>query len=410
VTSKEAEDEQRSPLTQDGAVADDPSVVRLGNAEADDRPPLLTPTDVDRLAEAIRRGSAQDGPSPRRMAATAAVAVVFLAVELVVLNYLLTSRPSQRLSVSTSQLDALRHVTMSDGAAGGRWALQPAEVQSIGMFDPRGTIAMAIPVAASRCDQLATRLGSTCANGAIVLSPPVQLQWSRAVRVVGSVEDVSKLDVSLSKSGSDPRQFTLDLVTTSTGSATNVCVSQPNQPTRLALVAGSTTTPLTFPAGARPLPCSSGVTLLVGHGDPTAAGTTSLELRGVRSVNLAASGTSADLNSVAGDLTLVGVNSRVLDPPAHVIVAAAASHPLAASLLIDRVEQRASVTSDGSTSVLTDDGQFLPTQWDRRSQIYLPVLAGVFSVLVLSPLAIVIPWMMGLAVGKGSARTSGAKP
>src|SRR5438034_7438776 len=90
-----------------------------------DRRPLLTPTDVDRLAEAIRRGSAQEGPSGRRMASTGAVAVVFLVLEIVILNHLLTAHPAQRLNVSTSQLDALRHVTMGDPAAQGRWVMRP---------------------------------------------------------------------------------------------------------------------------------------------------------------------------------------------------------------------------------------------------------------------------------------------
>jgi len=99
----------------------------------------------------------------------------------------------------------------------------------------------------------------------------------------------------------------------------------------------------------------------------------------------------------------------VLDPATHVIVSATPAHPLATSLVVDRLEERAAVTSDRSTSVLTDDGQFLPTPWDRRSQIYLPVLAGVFSVLVLSPLSVVIPFLMGLIVGRPSRPKGGSR-
>jgi ketosteroid isomerase-like protein len=352
---------------------------------------LFTDADREILADAIRKGMSRDrDPTAERR--DLVVGLVLLAALVSAFYWLVTTRFNQNLFASTTSLGAVRQMTVAHPKSDGQWAIGRTYVRRVEVREPFGQVNVVLPVPASECGALAADLGETCTGGAILLQPVVYLDWSRPARLNVEGRDTSRFDLNLSGMEDDSRSFELD-VTTFTQTPPRFCFTQPDRNVGLQIATSTGGSAIRRVRAAGPLlTCRDGVVLRVG----VPAGETfksSTVLQGVSEVSLDARGTRAELDGLAGKLSLVNVRASVFDPAAHIAAESRASAPVTTSLRLSPAERRLVMRSESVKSVLTDEGELLPTKWSLLPQPFAGMAGALFGVLVLPEIVRGLPWL-----------------
>jgi hypothetical protein len=139
------------------------------------------------------------------------------------------------------------------------------------------------------------------------------------------------------------------------------------------------------------LSCDEGIVLRVrdaGLGRIAGSRTqsTSLELAGMSMLELDARGTFSDLDSLAGKLALINVENRIFDSAARVISNSDSTDPIETSIDIGETGTRLAMRSEKVSSVVIDEGEILPTQWERLPQPLVALYGSLVTALVLPAL------------------------
>jgi ketosteroid isomerase-like protein len=351
------------------------------------RAPLLTPEDRDLLAAAIKAGSAPppDPNARRRVIAWFVVAVAVFLLSIVVFNWLNSHYSRQQLLATTTDLASVDHLVIANDGGRASWRLEPTTAKRASITDPLGEVRFALPIPRAECDALATSLGATCTGGTVSVEAPFDLSWSEPARITGGVKTASRLDIDL-KGGTEDRPFSeMSLATISEKSPT-LCFTEPVE--RIEMLLGETGERMVR-AQVRPhlppLDCESGVVLSIGDGRSEEQGT-SIVFGDVSAVEMDARGTYVDIDGLAGRLALVNLERHVFDDAAHVISTAASAEPILTEIDVGEVDSRLTMRSGEVSSVLTDDGELLPTQWERLPQPLVALIGSLATALVLPAL------------------------
>jgi uncharacterized protein len=359
------------------------------------RAPLFTPEDRDLIAEAIRRGSAPppDPNAKRRVITWFALALVIFMVTLLAFNYLNSNYSAQRLFATTTDLSSVHHMVLSDDRGGGSWDIEPAIVDGASIEPALGEVRVVLPIPRSECDRIAAALGSECFNATLSFEPPFEIAWDDPARITGGARETSRLDLELETATDDAARMTM---VTSSEMPPTLCFSDPGTRSALTLTdADGLETPLQVEPRAAPIHCTQGIVLRIrGQGgfDPkvgtpgATTHSTSTVLTGVRELDFASTGTFSDLDGLAGKLAFINFDTRVFDSAAHVISSTDPAEPLRATIGIGETGGRLTMRSDEATSVVTDEGELLPTQWERLPQPLLALFGSLVTALVLPAL------------------------
>jgi len=347
------------------------------------RAPLLTPEDRDLLAAAIKAGSAPppDPNAKKRVVAWFIVAVCVFMLSIIVFNWLNSTYSRQQLRATTTDLASVDHVVITSPADDGSWRLEPVTARRASVTDPFGQVRFGLPIPRGECDQFAASLGATCAGGTVSVQPPFELSWSEPARITGSAEQASKLDLALEGASDDRPASSMSFVTVSQESPI-LCLSQSAEPTQMIMSDGERTVRTRVRPRLTPIGCQSGVVLSIGDGRSEDQ-STAVVFDGVTEVDFESTGTSVDIDGLAGSLALVNIERQVFDNPAHVISAASSTEPVRTELVVGQVENQLTMGSGEVKSVLTDDGELLPTQWERLPQPLVALFGSLATALVL---------------------------
>jgi ketosteroid isomerase-like protein len=403
-SGRRLDDEQSAVLTlESGRVVD--MIVHPRDLRAHDsfwgRASLLTPEDRDLLAAAIRAGSAP-APDPnarKRVMAWFVLAVIVFLLSIVAYNWLNTHYSRQRLLATTTDLPSVDHVVLTDESDEGSWRLEPVAVTQASIKPELGQVTVALPIPSAQCNELAARLGMTCEEGIVTAEPPFSFSWSEPARLTGGAQQTSRLDLDLRSAREGRPVSQMSLVTISRASP-DLCFTEPAQPAELTLSDGERRAKFQVRPQAIPLGCDDGVVLSIGDGRGADQGT-SIDLGGLTEAEFDATGTFMDVDGLAGRLALLNVERHVFDNAAHVVANASPGDPFLTEIDIGETESRLTVHSDEVTSVLTDDGELLPTEWERLPQPLVALIGSLATALVLPALiAFLQLWRDRLLLGR----------
>ena len=354
------------------------------------RAPLFTPEDRDLIAEAIRRGSTPppDPNAKKRVIMWFGLALVIFMVTLLAFNYLNSNYSAQRLFATTTDLSSVQHMVVSDDSGGGSWDIDPAIVEGASIEPALGEVRVVLPIPRGECDRIAAALETQCFNATLSFEPLFEIVWDDPARITGTAREASRLDLELETTTDDAARMTM---VTSSQTPPTMCFSDPGTRSALTLIdADGLETPLQVEPGPAPVHCTQGIVLRIrglGPGDPGAPmHTTSAVLTGVRELDFASTGTFSDLDGLAGKLAFINFDTRVFDSAAHVISSTDPAEPLRATIGIGETGGRLTMRSDEVTSVVTDEGELLPTQWERLPQPLVALFGSLVTALVLPAL------------------------
>jgi hypothetical protein len=248
-----------------------------------------------------------------------------------------------------------------------------------------------LPLPVSECPKLASELGTTCdSGGRLAIGAPATLTWSTA-QTLQTVTPVSASGLDIASTAIRPAALTVTL-SARTDQVPTLCFDWPLQAATLTISENSAhPLPVTFP-GHRIVPCSAGVQLLIGtsgQGEPPA-----IELAGIGNLTIKATATGADLQGFAGLIDLNPGGSKVLGSPTVVSLHSRASTPLSTDFQVGPSGQLMTMNSGAADSVMTDTGQLVPTEWSRQRALTVPILGGLVTALVFTPLGVAVQVLM----------------
>jgi uncharacterized protein len=398
--------------------------------------PMFSPVDEETLASAIRKGTAVESTSLAAIAKTVVIAGAIAILLLAGYRGLQHWRPPVSLSLTSDQA-AVRQLNLSGAGHPMSWKLDSAYVQSVQATGPESaSIEIDLPIDPSACQRVAAELGSTCAGGAVVQGSPLTLAWTTPERLdllqpAGGDQHSTALAVTVTPpagpqataAGSTPAgsagtagtaatagtagsagtagtaaapaatatpatagtQGTqapeVTLAATAPSDQQRWCFDFPLSTTTLTIQRGDRTSHQSFAGAGLPIPCGSGLRLLIGTAGP-AHQPPALTLSGIASLKLDAHSQSADVQGVAGQLQLGGAGSHVLGSPTEILVKTTSDRPLATVLELQAGRQTLALTSAKATAVDTDQGDLVNSVWDRQQVIVLPVFLALATAIV----------------------------
>lgn len=361
------------------------------------RAPLFTPEDRDLIADAIRAGSTPppDPNARKRVIIWFGVAVGVFLLTLVSFNWLNSHYSAQRLSATTTDLSSVQHVVVGHPGSKGSWNLEHAVVEGASFEHILGEVLVELPISSERCGELAQELKETCTGRTITVAPPFEFRWSDPARLTKGTEEVARLDLEIEMAREEASATRMTLVTSSQ-QAPNLCFSEPPSKIEVRMVDGDgDDASETVRPGTDPLLCEDGVQLRVrdmSGADPLVGPTgsnaqaSSIVLASVSQLNFNSLGTNSDLDGLAGRLSFFNLDKHVFNSAAHVISNSAESSPINTVITLGETGGRLSMNSDEVRSVLTDDGELLPTVWERLPQPLLALYGSLVTALVLPAL------------------------
>jgi ketosteroid isomerase-like protein len=365
------------------------------------RRPLFTPEDQETLADAFK----QARPQPPGTSGIIALVLAMIGASVAIYAYDMLNewrRPVAAL-VSTQSLATLRHLTMvgprDDSVS---WIIEQAYVERLAVIGAEpGAVEILLPLPGSECQGLADDLGGTCSDGVVTVGTPVDLTWSSSQFLSSNGQRVHGESLDLAPSNRTPEEGGLALFTV-TNSRPSLCFNSPQAETTLSASRGAGGMPYThsFLLTDTVVPCDAALHLVVGgvqSPPPT------IELRNIDSLTLSATGPTASLQGLSGQVALTPGGTTALGSPTVLNLRAGASDPLVASLDLGSGLQSLKVHSPATTSVLTESGELVPSEWQRDPGILVPLLGGFVGVFVVTPLGVAVQGLMA-ALRRGEQR------
>lgn len=321
-------------------------------------------------------------------------------------DHLSQSYPPATLTIaataSTRSPSILQDLRLADASNGAkvRWQVEPGYVSQLTVTGPNslGVAEVILPLPQTKCAAVARRLDASCIRGREVsVTSPATFTWSNP-QVVGSTNGSQVVSTSLDIMPSivKPGVAQVD-VSTDTNERPSLCFSWPLSAANLTVRSGPGVLTSTFTGSGLPVGCATGLPILIGlsgKGLPPM-----FEFGGISTLWLQAWAPSGTLSGYAGKLELSPGGTTVLGVPEAVSLCsakAACQSSISTSFQIAQAGQSQSLSlkSDGATSVITNDGQLVPSRWSRRTEIYGPILGGVITVAVVGPLGIFVQAFM----------------
>jgi hypothetical protein len=260
------------------------------------------------------------------------------------------------------------------------WTLQSAYVRQLTVSGAgQGQALVQLPIPLLACPQIRAKLGARCSkSGQVTLPSPVTFTWSTDA-LLSSGGTMNSLDIGEAAVG--PGKTEVDITPTMVGYP-SVCVGVPIKPSQLTVADGHGSFPYTFLMTGPNLSCDDGVSMLVGTGGGAPP---VLELFDIGDWTLTAShATSALLQGFAGQLALQPGRPVVARGSQSVLMSSAGR--TAVAIIVGAGQASLSVHSKAASSVVTQDGELVPSFWTRETAIVSPVLGGLVAVFVLGPL------------------------
>jgi uncharacterized protein len=366
------------------------------------RRPLFGPEDRETLADAFK----QARPQPPGTSGIIALVLAMIGASVAIYAYDMLNewrRPVAAL-VSTQSLATLRHLTMvgprDDSVS---WFIDRAYVERLSVIGAeQGAVEILLPLNSSdECQDLAEQLEGTCSDGVVTVGTPVDLTWSSSQFLSSNGQQVYGKSLDLAPSDRTPEESGLALFTDTT-SRPSLCFNSPQDETTLSASRGTGGEPYThlFDGTEAVVPCEAALHLVVGGVEsppPT------IELRNIDSLTLSATGPTAGLQGLSGQVVLTPGSTTALGSPTVLNLRADARDPLKASLELGSGLQSLKVHSPATRSVLTETGELVPSEWQRDPGILVPLLGGFVGVFVVTPLGVAVQGLMA-ALRRGEQR------
>jgi len=234
-----------------------------------------------------------------------------------------------------------------------------------------------LPVPVSRCPEVTARLGGTCGVGGLLSLPsPVEFSWSTPQELTTGSQTASMLSLQPS-TGAHGTQSLIVSVTTSTRPA--LCLS-PLSGATLTITVGQRHYTQGFPG----FTLCDGMAAVVGS---KGSAPPAFELADIAGLTLQASADAGTLQGLTGQITLTPGGTSV-QGNATVSLRSRAAAGLSAMLDITPGSQSLTVTSTAAASVMTSAGQLVPSEWSRETVVFGPLLGGLVTALVVTPLGV----------------------
>jgi hypothetical protein len=333
-----------------------------------------------------------DSPARPRLYGMILLAIAMLFAIFWVFSYNVVNHwywPVSVHAVSTD-LTATQQVTLTPARArpdvswslDGGWARQLILVGS-----GSGLAQVDLPLPRSSCAKLAGALNVTCAGGQLVMGTPAFFTWSAPEQVQSPAGATTATKLYLSTTGASGGQPSVTLATRTVHTPA-LCFSSPGTAATLTISVGNRSKKIPVPggqaAGCGGLSALAGV---AGSGSPPA-----FELNDVSALNLGASrGAAAQLQGFAGSMTLTPGGTTIPGPGD---ISIHGSTSVSAELAIAPGSKSLGVHDPAAGSVLTGNGQLVPSVWSRQAPILGPVLGGLVTLTVVTPLGVSVQLLM----------------
>jgi hypothetical protein len=324
------------------------------------------------------------------------------------------------LTATTTNLGALQHLTMSGtNASEVDWASQ-GFVQQLTITGPaQGTTEVTLPVPASKCPEMATKLGLgvACLPGQpLNISSNVTIGWSKADSV--SINpDVVPGDLDILPSLARPSALGITIAPLANNSASapsnstpSICFEKPGVTSGATLTVADGTGKYEYSGPAWQTVCAGG---LSSFGISIVVDWPVLEFGGINTFGLCASAPIGTVQGLTGQVNLNPAPTTVLNNPTTVSLQARSPEPLVALLDIGTAPQSCLpsqafppscgstqpssslvVCTQAATGVLTNSGQLVPSEWTRDSAFIVPLFGGIVAAVVVAPLGVSVQAFM----------------
>jgi hypothetical protein len=295
------------------------------------------------------------------------------------------------VSAVSTDLTTAEQVTLT--AARGRpdvsWDLDGGWVRQLILVGSGSGLAQVdLPLPRSSCAKLMAPLHVRCTDaGQLVMGSPAFFTWSAPQEVQSPTGATSATKLYLSAAGTSGGQLSVTLASRTVDTPA-LCFSSPGTPATLTISIGDRSKALPVPggqaAGCGGLSALAGV---AGSGSPPA-----FELNDVSALNLTASGAAAaQLQGLAGSMTLTPGGTTIPGPGD---ISIRGSTSLDVELAIEPGSQSLALHDPAANSVLTGNGQLVPSAWSRQAPILGPVLGGLVTLTVVTPLGVSVQLLM----------------
>jgi hypothetical protein len=358
--------------------------------------PLLTPDDREVLASAWRAGSARSSSSLSGLLAL--LLAMGGGVGAIYIYKALTEwRPPVTATISTQNVAGLKHLSLAGrGTAKGsvRWLIDSAYVGRMTVAGPdSGTLGVVLPLDPGSCQTLADKLGGgDCSGSQLRIDSPIGISWS-VPQEMSSLDgrEVAADSVDIAPFAGSAATVRLAL-SARMASEPRVCFGSPLNKVTLVVSRGPRSASFAMTGDEADIPCDSGLQLVVGspgNGQPPA-----LEFDAIDSMTMHARAAAVTMQGLAGQIVLTPGGTTILGTPSQVSMRAESNAPFAATLEIGPGRQSLVLHSNRASSVLTDTGEQLPSEWDRNPGILVPFLGGFVGALVITPLGVAVQGLM----------------
>jgi hypothetical protein len=343
------------------------------------QPAILSHADRDALGRAFHGAGATGALG---WWARLLVALVAAGALLWFVSALQAWRISSRLSVASHNLAETRQIESfgQEGRAQVGWILEGATAGELEILGPGvDTIEVILPIARIDACRALSNLGYELCDGPI--PPPVTLRWPSPALVSATEPEaparVDELDLTVSRR----RGAWVVGILARGGERPSICFGSPGEGVNVTI---------SVPGGSEEIGglspssrCEDGFVLNVGGGG--GALRPSFEFHRVEGLQLTGTSPYTSLDGLNGSVALDPGDAYVLTTKGEVSLTASSSDPVSFSLSAGR-GQGGFESAGTVTSVLTEEGELVQSEWDHRPWLWGPMVGALLTFAVLTPL------------------------
>ena len=356
------------------------------------QPASAQPASAQPAPDRDREPGRDEGPArPARYAGAALlIAVLFAGLLIFGYNQLNTWYRPVTLTAKTTSLGSaslgsaglgsasLGSASVSSADSAVQWSMTGFVGRLTVAGPDTGSAEIMLPVPVSSCPAVTAKLGVPCGTGGITLPSPAIFSWSPAQELSVSGQTTAGLQIEPSTGAHGAPS-----VTVSAMSGHPVLCLSPLGPAKLTIAVGGHRYTQPFPGFA----ACDGVTATIGSPGTLPP---SFELDAIDGLTLTAAASTATLQGFTGQIMLKPGGTSVQGSPTVVSLRSAGAGRLTATLSAMTGSQALTVTSPAAASVMTGDGELVPSEWARETAVFGPLLAGLVTALVVAPLGVAL--------------------
>jgi hypothetical protein len=304
------------------------------------------------------------------------IAVLFAALSLFIYNQLDHWYRPVELSVQTNDPASGQQAMLgADTGPGVAWTLD-GDVGQLTVVGP-GSAEIMLPVPVTQCGAVIAQLDVPCGPQGISLPSPAEFSWSTAQTLSSQGNDETAAELDLEPSaGAHGSQ---SLVMSVTNAVPTLCFAVLTRAT-LTITVGRHHYVQGFPG----FTTCSGLAAMVSSPGPAAP---SLELTGLDGLTVTASTPTATLQGFTSQITL-NPGGMSVQGAATVVALGSAGGSLSATLQVAPGSPALTMQTQPATSVMANGSQLVPSEWNRETVVFGPLLGGFVTVLVVTPLGL----------------------